>query len=164
MEFPSQTTGFMARQGSRAGLAYARYSILIVPSEVRAARRAQVPELRRGQFLQQRRNDADRLRVEHNYNSVGYLASVNDVAAGTVYWTAVNNDAAGAILREDLGNGLSTIRTVDRASGNLEALTTCVVVAIGVQNLEFDWDLAGKLKVRRDLQANKREEFDYDGG
>jgi len=29
--------------------------------------------------------------------------------------------------------------------------------------LEFDWDKAGNLNVRRDNQANKREEFDYDG-
>ena len=32
-----------------------------------------------------------------------------------------------------------------------------------VQNLAFTWDGAGNLKTRTDLQADKREEFDYDG-
>ena len=47
--------------------------------------------------------DGSRLKVKHHYNSVGYLSSVSDVASGTVYWTAVSNDAGGAILREELG-------------------------------------------------------------
>jgi len=107
--------------------------------------------------------DTDRLRIKHNYNAVGYLTSVTDVAAGTAYWTAVSNSAGGAILREDLGNGLSTVRTVDRASGLLEALTTGVGIGTTVQNLQFDWDKAGNLIERRDLQANKEEQFVYDG-
>ena len=107
--------------------------------------------------------DSERLRVKHNYNATGYLTSVSDAASSTVYWTAVSNSAGGAILREDLGNGLSTLRGVDRATGRLSTLTTGAGVSATVQNLGFTWDGAGNLKARTDNQANKREEFDYDG-
>ncbi len=65
--------------------------------------------------------------------------------------------------KELLGNGLTTLSTIDRATGTLEVLTTGPGVSATVQNLEFDWDKAANLKIRRDHQANKREEFDYDG-
>jgi RHS repeat-associated protein len=107
--------------------------------------------------------DSERLQVKHNYNATGYLSSVSDVAAGTVYWTAVSNSAGGAILLENLGNGLSTVRTFDLASGRLDALATGPGGSGSIQNLEFTWDAAGNLKERRDVLANKREEFDYDG-
>jgi len=80
-----------------------------------------------------------------------------------VYWKGEAINSAGAITRELLGNGLTTLSTIDRATGTLEVLTTGPGVSATVQNLEFDWDKAANLKVRRDHQANKREEFDYDG-
>lgn len=107
--------------------------------------------------------DSERLQVKHNYNAYGYLSSVSDPGSSTVYWKALSNSAGGAILREDLGNGVSTLRTVDAANGRLEAQTAGAGVSTAVQNLEFDWDGAGNLKERRDLQANKKEAFDYDG-
>lgn len=108
-------------------------------------------------------SDSQRLQIRHNYNVLGYLESTSDVTTGTVYWKGEAINSAGALTKELLGNGLTTLQTIDRATGTLEVLTTGPGVSATVQNLEFDWDKAANLKVRRDLQANKREEFDYDG-
>jgi hypothetical protein len=50
--------------------------------------------------------DGNRLRVRNNYNSYGFLANVQDVADGTVYWTANQVDESGRVTEEKLGNGL----------------------------------------------------------
>lgn len=114
---------------------------------------------------------ADRFRVRHVYNTYGFLQAVQEVmpngGAGTTYWTAATVDESGVVTREDLGNGRSTIRTVDRATGNLTALTTGTGVGTEIQNLQFEWDGVGNLRVRRDFRARNasgaREEFTYDG-
>jgi YD repeat-containing protein len=69
-------------------------------------------------------SNSSRFTIRHEYNAGGYLAAVRDESSGTVYWTGVATSAAGAITREDLGNGLTTLQTIDRATGALEALTT----------------------------------------
>lgn len=115
--------------------------------------------------------DADRFRVRHTYNAWGYLQAVQEVTpgggTGTTYWQANTVNEAGVVTREDLGNGLSTLRTVDRATGNLTALSTGVGLATDVQHMAFEWDGAGNLTMRRDHRARStggaREEFYYDG-
>jgi len=57
-----------------------------------------------------------------------------------VYWKGEAINSAGALTKELLGNGLTTLSTIDRATGTLEVLTTGFGVGTTVQNLEFDWD------------------------
>ncbi len=79
-------------------------------------------------------SDSSRLRIKRNYNALGYLESISDVATGTVYWKAEAVSSAGALTRQLLGNGLTTLKTIDRATGTLEVLTTGPGVSATVQN------------------------------
>lgn len=113
--------------------------------------------------------DANRLRVRNNYNSYGYLASVSDVATGTVYWRANTVDEQGRVREERLGNNLVTQRYFDPGSGNLGSIKTGTSPGgVEIQNLEVAFDQAGNLRTRKDLTigvnsgSGIREEYNYD--
>ncbi|HVQ13604.1 MAG TPA: RHS repeat-associated core domain-containing protein, partial [Vicinamibacterales bacterium] len=113
--------------------------------------------------------DANRLRVRNNYNANGYLSSVQDVAAGTVYWRADAADENGEVTQETLGNGRVTKRFFDRATSYLGTLKTgSASNETEVQNLEFGFDQAANLRIRKDSTSDVnggsgiREEYSYD--
>lgn len=113
--------------------------------------------------------DANRLRVRNNYNSFGYLASVSDAASSTVYWQANSVDEAGHVREERLGNGLYTQRAFQRETGHLLQIATGTSAGgTQIQDLQFTFDQAANLRVRKDRSpgvnsgAGIRETFGYD--
>jgi RHS repeat-associated protein len=113
--------------------------------------------------------DANRLRVRNNYNAFGFLESVQDVAAGTVYWRGDGADENGSITRETLGNARVTRRYFDRSSGHLVSLKTgSSSNESETQHLEFAFDQAANLRMRKDRSPDVngvggiREEYGYD--
>lgn len=110
-----------------------------------------------------------RFTVQYGY-SFEFLKSVTNVSnsaqcqsTGEVYWMANEGNGFGQIIRETLGNNLNTNRGFDLVTGWLESIRTGVSDGTGVQNLSYEWDLAGNLKKRIDgNQGNLTEEFFYD--
>lgn len=113
--------------------------------------------------------DTNRLRVRNNYNGFGYLASVQDAVAGTVYWQASVVDEAGRVTEEQLGNGLVTQRFYQRETGYLyQQLTGTSAGGSQIQDLQFAFDPAANLRIRKDRSpgvnggAGLREQYQYD--
>ncbi|MFZ5654697.1 MAG: toxin TcdB middle/N-terminal domain-containing protein, partial [Pseudomonadota bacterium] len=99
-----------------------------------------------------------RFTVHNNYTAQGHLAEVKNAATGQSYWKASARDAAGHPTAEILGNGLSTVRTYNPASGALEAINTGATV----QSLSYTYDLLGNLTKRTDAINGVSETFGYD--
>jgi RHS repeat-associated protein len=104
-----------------------------------------------------------RLKLQYEY-LYGQLYRIKDYnAASTVFWAASAVNGRNQITQETLGNGLVTNRTFDGVTGSVKAVQTGVGGGTGLQNLAFEWDLAGNLKKRKDLnQSSLTEEFFYD--
>ncbi|MCA3219757.1 MAG: RHS repeat protein, partial [Burkholderiales bacterium] len=98
--------------------------------------------------------------VKHVYNATGYLSEVRKLDDNSLLWRANSRTAAGQILNETLGNGLSTATTYDA----LNRPTQIVSGATGntVQDMSFGYDLAGNLVSRIDAVQAISESFQYD--
>ncbi|MCG8435165.1 MAG: RHS repeat-associated core domain-containing protein, partial [Gammaproteobacteria bacterium] len=118
--------------------------------------------------------------VRHVYDTYGNLVEVRELfsngTTGDVYWMGEEADAAGNFTKEVIGKdtltggglsaGLTTIRGYDQATGFLRGVTTGVNTNTDIQNMTFDWDLAGNLTKRKDVNADSgngiEESFAYD--
>ncbi|MEM7763886.1 MAG: FG-GAP-like repeat-containing protein [Pseudomonadota bacterium] len=106
--------------------------------------------------------------IRHRYNSYGYLSSVEDAVviggqSRRVYQTIGEMTARGQVKVEVLGNDVITSREYDDSNGRLEDIVSTSSSG-NVQNLHYEWDVVGNLKVRHDQSAGKnlRETFNYD--
>jgi RHS repeat-associated protein len=104
-----------------------------------------------------------RLKLQYDYQN-GFLSAIKDYnAPTTVFWAANSFNPRNQITQETLGNGLVTSRSIDAVTGWLKTIQTGVGVGTGVQNLAYEWDLAGNLAKRKDVnQSNLTETFVYD--
>jgi RHS repeat-associated protein len=109
-----------------------------------------------------------RLKLKYAY-AYGRLTQVRECADspctsfGTTYWTGNAFSALEQVTSETLGNGLSSNRPIDKATGLPKSIQTGVAGGSGVQNLAYEWDLVGNLKKRIDNnQSGLTEEFFYD--
>ena len=84
-------------------------------------------------------------------------------APSTVFWQANSVDANGAVLDESLGNGLQTVRGFDPLTGLTDYVQSGTGGTTNVQDLQYQWDLAGNLTDRGDLNRSVTEHFEYDG-
>jgi len=88
--------------------------------------------------------DAQRLGIEYLYDGSGVLSQVrNATTTSLVYYTLNEQDGSGATRRATLGNGLVEKYTYEAATGRLATIKTGPTESATIQNLEFDWDLAG---------------------
>ena len=103
-----------------------------------------------------------RLKLRYRYQN-GLLSAVEDFnAASTVYWQANATDARGAVVDETLGNGVRTTRDVDAVTGLVGAIRSGPGGGASLQNLAYQWDAAGNLTQRQDLNQGLGESFTYD--
>lgn len=101
-------------------------------------------------------------RLKHGYNSLGYLHKVaNADNLSEVYWNGHEVNADGQITLEALGNGLTTIRSYNAASGRLEYIGT-YGSGPAVQMLNYRYDALGNLTSREDVTQALSESFQYD--
>ncbi|WP_175453026.1 PQQ-binding-like beta-propeller repeat protein [Microbulbifer yueqingensis] len=108
--------------------------------------------------------------TESRYNQYGYLSAVVDAeninqAAAENYYTVLEMDERGNVTRSLQGNGVTTVREYDPATGRLERQSASVLGVTQVQDLTYEWDNLGNLEYRHERSGNKDlyEEFDYDG-
>lgn len=105
------------------------------------------------------------LTVERDYDIYGYLETVTDADASDpiVYWQANARDARGNLVEVALGNGNTTIRDYNAATGYLESVLTGTTLGTEAQSLSFAWDKVGNLVSRTDENQNGLvEDFQYD--
>ncbi len=98
--------------------------------------------------------------AESSLGSLGYLMEVRKADDNSLLWRANSRNAAGQILSETLGNGLSTTTTYDAVNRP----TQIVSGATGntVQDMSFGYDLVGNLVSRIDAAQTVSETFTYD--
>ncbi len=106
--------------------------------------------------------------VRHFYNARGHLARVGDArvrngVSKTTYVAVEQTDAAGRVIKEQLGDGgLTRIHTHDGQTGRLRGILTQKLGGEKLQNLTMTWDVGGNLKSRNDEQHGLSEIFEYD--
>ncbi|MGH7747992.1 MAG: hypothetical protein ACREQ5_25010, partial [Candidatus Dormibacteria bacterium] len=97
------------------------------------------------------------------YDAYGFLNQVKDNAAGTVFWALNSANDASLPTLETLGNTVQvatsytpwTNETSTRTEGSGGSTTN-------LQNLTYNWDLAGNLHQRVDNRQSLTEQFGYD--
>ena len=108
---------------------------------------------------------ASRLKVNYTYSN-GWLKSVaNDNDSTEVFYDVSSIDVWGNAAEFDLGNGLTTTRIYDAATGWFDTVKTGVGTGSGVQNYDVNYDFIGNAILRKDTSdsANVRQEiFNYD--
>jgi RHS repeat-associated protein len=105
---------------------------------------------------------AIRHNVERLYNSYGYLNTVRETG-GANYWQATAANALGNITHFSLGNGISTIRSYDRATAFMTGMTAGTTAQpTSAVNHVYEWTIGGNLYKRHDNNNNLHETFTYD--
>ena len=101
--------------------------------------------------------------VGRSYTSRGHLRAVYDAEnPATVYWRADAADAEGRVVEAMLGNGISTTRTYDPATGLVRSIQSGPGETATVQDLGYAFDSLGNLTSREDFLQDVYESFAYD--
>lgn len=101
--------------------------------------------------------------IKHEYNTRGYLVGIREVASGTLVYSVTAQSADGQVLREVLGNGMVTAKTIDPKTTHVTGIVTGTSGApTSVQNASFAYDVLGNLTKRGDAVNGYEELFDYD--
>ena len=95
--------------------------------------------------------------MTHEYNARGYLSKLKHGATALV--TVAETDAWGNATRETYGNGVSTARTLDAATGRVTGISTTRGTAT-FQAETYAWRSDGLLGGR--TRGTDREAFAYD--
>lgn len=100
--------------------------------------------------------------VWYEYNAWGHLVAVRDWETSEAYWAPLAVNVRGQVTQEILGNGVATNRLYHAVTGALLGVDSGQGTSSDVQQLTFEWDLAGNLKKRTDWVAGHDESFAYD--
>ncbi|WP_444940880.1 PQQ-binding-like beta-propeller repeat protein [Microbulbifer sp. ZKSA004] len=108
--------------------------------------------------------------IQYKYNQYGYLEQVVDaervnLATAEQFYTVLKMDARGNVTEYKTGNGVTTEKTFDPATGRLTKQLAHVLGVQLIQDLTYFWDDLGNLEYREDRSGDKnlREDFTYDG-
>lgn len=105
--------------------------------------------------------------VNYEFDTVGHPVGATD-SLGNVHWRVLETQQGYRISRERVGSapcgssqGTTTVRDYHPLSGRLSGIrTTCGSNVL--QDMAYDYDLAGNMTLRTDLVAGGAEEFGYD--
>jgi RHS repeat-associated protein len=93
--------------------------------------------------------DAQRLAVEYLYDGWSALSQVRNFnTPSLVYYTLNSQEGSGAVRRATLGNGVVEQYGYEATTGQLASIQTGLGGSAALQNLSYDWDLAGNLEQR----------------
>ena len=101
--------------------------------------------------------------VRQVFNDGGFLSEVRDAADNSLLWRADLVNAEGLVVRNTLGNGLTTVRAFDPARSWIRSIETGSNGGDEVQSLGFSFDPLGNLTARSDNSRGLMEDFSYDG-
>ncbi len=106
---------------------------------------------------------AQRFAVEYVFDGWGALSQVRNAATPSeVFYTLNEQNGSGAARRATLGNGLVEQYGYQPTTGLLASIKTGPNGSATLQNLEYEWDLAGNLEERVDQLLSRTEVFGYD--
>ncbi|MCP4160871.1 MAG: hypothetical protein GY760_12435 [Deltaproteobacteria bacterium] len=101
-----------------------------------------------------------------NTNPNGNLSELTRMVNNSSYsyfWIAQDMDASGRLEGFVYGNGLSTEKKYDQATGQLKTIKSDFGFSSDlVRNLEYDYDVINNVKARFDLVQGMTERFSYD--
>ncbi|WP_444882714.1 RHS repeat-associated core domain-containing protein [Microbulbifer sp. PSTR4-B] len=107
--------------------------------------------------------------IRHHYNQYGYLHQIVDaeqrnLASAERFYTVLEMDARGNVTKHLSGNGVTTVKDYDPATGRLLGKMASVLGIGDIQDLRYEWDNLGNLKNREEHSGDKnlRENFVYD--
>ncbi|MEJ2446298.1 MAG: RHS repeat-associated core domain-containing protein, partial [Exilibacterium sp.] len=104
--------------------------------------------------------------IRNRYNTYGYLSRVVDAfKPSTRYYVVQEMDERGNVTKALNGNGVTSYRGYDPATGRLETLRGELSYGLGdVQDHTYTWNKIGNLIERTDQSGNKdlTETFGYD--
>ena len=95
------------------------------------------------------------------HNGHGHLARMTEAATGELLWEANTADARQNITQFTLGNGATTLRDYDPATGRIERIST-YKSGVTIQDHEYSFDFLGNLLQRKDYVAGLTQDFCYD--
>ncbi|MEO1247510.1 MAG: Calx-beta domain-containing protein [Pseudomonadota bacterium] len=95
------------------------------------------------------------------HNSYGHLSKITEAATGELIWEANTADARMNITEFALGNGATTLRDYDPATGRVERIST-YRSGVTIQDHEYTFDFLGNLRQRVDYVAGLTQDFCYD--
>ena len=111
-----------------------------------------------------------RLHLRYRYDQQGFLGGIDqDLSGGGGWWLSLYElraqDALGRARHVRLGDYsvIDEQREFDRASTRLTAIRTGPAQGSSLQNQAYQWDRAGNLLSRQELNLGVTEEFSYDG-
>src|SRR5690606_6087520 len=96
-----------------------------------------------------------RFGVKYAYDDWGALSKVSNAATPSlVYYNQDRQDALARATQATLGNGLVEKLTFSRATGRLVSIETGPGQTASLQDLAYDWDMAGNLIERVDYNLS----------
>lgn len=98
--------------------------------------------------------------IKYVYSALGDLAEVRNNASNALYWQASQRDALGRMTSQRFGNGLVTGQEFEPLSGRIKNIFAGA--SKNVQNLNYQFDLAGNLLARSDATQSMSESFAFD--
>ena len=101
------------------------------------------------------------LTLAYTYNLDGYLTQVVNDGTSHIYWEADDMNAAGQLTNMTFGNGISTQRYYDSATGYLTGIYSSIGIA-DIQDDAYTFDALGNLIQSQDLVQGLTEDFTYD--
>lgn len=100
--------------------------------------------------------------LEHGYDAFGHEIEIKNAATQASFWQLQAADQGYRIGTVTLGNGVATTRGYDPLTGSLKTIQG-IRAGATVQDLEYSYDLAGRLRTRIDRTVSPlAEEFHYD--
>ncbi len=105
-----------------------------------------------------------RFRIRHDYEA-GRVTRIRNAEAGgaSVLDAQCTGCRRASVLDETLGTAVRVISGFSPLTGNLEYRQSGKDGGNAIQDLAYDWEAAGNLASRRDLNQGLVEEFRYDG-
>ena len=102
--------------------------------------------------------DAAGGRVNRFYNQYGYHYASQDANSDVVYYQSKTQDAFGNVTSYSLHNDVTEgLARYEDETGLVETLQ--VSGNASIQHEEYDWDVLGNLRWRKDLHQNLEETF-----
>ncbi len=100
--------------------------------------------------------------VENVYDAKGFLKRVQSDGGLQRFWEVFDIDEFGRVVKEEYGNGVETVTTYNKNTGELEGTRAKRVGGSTILDLNLEYDAVGSLLKRHELVQNIKETFTYD--
>jgi RHS repeat-associated protein len=98
--------------------------------------------------------------TRHEYNTMGAHTRITNAYTGAAYWTVKNQNAAGQVIQEDYGNGITHYYGYKANTGMLSSIEA-VKGGTPLMNTRYGFDAVGNLTERSNLMPGGWGELFY---